>query len=79
MVRNGGSQARSYGEISWPKGAAHLNGTEGTLVKFIKKESRWSVRTDDNTIVNAKPCTIQFFYDPSWWSGRRSPNYSCTK
>jgi len=29
------------------KGAAHLNGTEGTLVKFIKKESRWSVRTDD--------------------------------
>ena len=37
------------------KGAAHLNGTEGTLVKFIKKESRWSVRTDDNTIVNAKP------------------------
>ena len=55
MVRNGGSQARSYGEISWPKGAAHLNGTEGTLVKFIKKESRWSVRTDDNTIVNAKP------------------------
>mmetsp|Transcript_12698 Transcript_12698/g.22852 ORF Transcript_12698/g.22852 Transcript_12698/m.22852 type:complete len:267 (+) Transcript_12698:169-969(+) len=39
------------------KGAAHLNGTEeGTLVKFSKKEKRWSVRCDpDNAIVNAKP------------------------
>ena len=37
-------------------GAAHLNGTEATLVKFLKKENRWSVRTDvDNAIVNAKP------------------------
>jgi len=38
------------------KGAAHLNGTEGTLVKFLKKENRWSVRTDvDNSTVSVKP------------------------
>lgn len=39
------------------KGAAHLNGTEGTLVKFMKKENRWSVRTDVDkySIVKAKP------------------------
>lgn len=41
-------------------GAAHLNGTEGTLVKFAKKEGRWSVRCDgDNSIVNAKPENLQ--------------------
>ena len=41
------------------KGAAHLNGTEGTLVKYLKKEARWSVRCDNDdggaTIVKAKP------------------------
>ena len=49
------------------KGAAHLNGTEGTLVKFIKKESRWSVRTDVNTIVNAKPENLILYrhYNPN--------------
>ena len=41
------------------KGAAHLNGTEGRLIKYIKKEGRWSVRcnnSNDNngTLVNAK-------------------------
>ena len=38
------------------KGAAHLNDTEGTLIKYIKKEGRWSVRCDaSNSIVSAKP------------------------
>lgn len=38
------------------EGAAHLNGTEGTLVKFLTNENRWSVRCDRNgSIVNAKP------------------------
>ena len=37
------------------KGAAHLNGREGTLVKYLKKEGRWSVRCDgDGSIVKAK-------------------------
>ena len=38
------------------KGAAHLNGTRGTLVEFLKTEKRWSVRCEvDNHKVNAKP------------------------
>ena len=38
------------------KGAAHLNGTKGTLVEFLKKEQRWSVRCQlDNKKVKAKP------------------------
>lgn len=38
------------------KGATHLNGAEGTLVKWNKDENRWSVRCDNNgSIVNAKP------------------------
>ena len=37
------------------KGAAHLNGQEGTLVKYVKKEGRWSVRCEDGNTVNAKP------------------------
>lgn len=39
------------------KGAAHLNGTRGHLVKFLKKEQRWAVRCDDEEakLVNAKP------------------------
>ena len=38
------------------KGASHLNDTEGTLIKYIKKEGRWSVRCDaNNSIVKAKP------------------------
>eukprot|EP00594_Rhizosolenia_setigera_P003432 CAMPEP_0178943692 /NCGR_PEP_ID=MMETSP0789-20121207/2728_1 /TAXON_ID=3005 /ORGANISM="Rhizosolenia setigera, Strain CCMP 1694" /LENGTH=307 /DNA_ID=CAMNT_0020623315 /DNA_START=140 /DNA_END=1063 /DNA_ORIENTATION=+ len=42
-------------EFQGLKGAAHLNGTHGTLVKYLKKEQRWSVRCDSNNkIVNAK-------------------------
>lgn len=42
-------------EFQGLKGAAHLNGTKGTLVKFLKKEQRWSVRCElDNKVVNAK-------------------------
>ena len=42
------------------KGAAHLNGTEGYLVKFLKKEQRWAVRCDDNEqVVNAKPENLE--------------------
>lgn len=42
------------------KGASHLNGTQGTLVKFSKKEGRWSVRCNgDHSIVNAKPENLQ--------------------
>ena len=44
------------------KGAAHLNGTEGRLIKYSKKEGRWSVRCsttghtyNDGALVNAKP------------------------
>ena len=36
--------------------AAHLNGTEGMLVKFIESQQRWSVRClEDNHMVTAKP------------------------
>ena len=43
-------------EFTGLKGAAHLNGTEGTLVEFLKKEQRWSVRCElDRKKVNAKP------------------------
>ena len=48
------------------KGAAHLNGTEGRLIKFIKKEGRWSVRCnrDENngTLVNAKPENLKLHH-----------------
>ena len=40
------------------QGAAHLNGTEGTLIKYLKNENRWSVRCDSgdgSTVVKAKP------------------------
>uniref|UniRef100_A0A7S3VG69 Uncharacterized protein n=1 Tax=Chaetoceros debilis TaxID=122233 RepID=A0A7S3VG69_9STRA len=41
------------------KGAAHLNGTQGHLIQFLKKEQRWSVRCDDDdqvqVVVKAKP------------------------
>ncbi|CAJ1960398.1 unnamed protein product [Cylindrotheca closterium] len=38
------------------KGAAHLNGTSGHLVKFLRDEQRWAVRCESNyEIVNAKP------------------------
>lgn len=53
------------------KGAAHLNGTRGHLVKFLKKEQRWAVRcdNDDASLVNAKPenlkrVTVGQFSDP---------------
>jgi hypothetical protein len=38
-------------------GAAHLNGTEGTLIRFIASEQRWCVRCDgdNNEVVKAKP------------------------
>lgn len=42
------------------KGAAHLNGTEGTLVRFDKAQQRWAVRCDaDQKIVNAKPINLE--------------------
>lgn len=38
------------------KGAAHLNGTQGHLVRFLTQEQRWEVRCESNyEIVNAKP------------------------
>lgn len=38
------------------KGASHLNGKEGTLIRFISKEKRWCVRCDGNgEDVKAKP------------------------
>lgn len=41
------------------KGAAHLNGTEGTLVRFDKAQQRWAVRCDaDRKIVNARPSNL---------------------
>lgn len=37
-------------------GAAHLNGTEGTVVRFDTSEQRWVIRcTANNTMVKAKP------------------------
>jgi len=45
------------------KGAAHLNGTEGTLVKFNKKLGRWGVRCESNgDIVNAKSENLARMY-----------------
>lgn len=42
------------------KGAAHLNGTKGTLVRFDKAQQRWAVRCDaDQKIVNAKPVNLE--------------------
>ena len=42
------------------KGAAHLNGTEGTLVRFDKEQQRWVVRCDaDQKIVNARPANLK--------------------
>lgn len=47
-----GDTVKFYGLNS----AAHLNGTEGTLVKFIESQQRWSVRClGDNHMVTAKP------------------------
>ena len=37
------------------KGAVHLNGTEGRLIRFIAKEKRWCVRCDNGEDVKAKP------------------------
>lgn len=50
------------------KGADHLNGQEGTLVKYVKKEGRWSVRCEDGNTVNAKPENLLLHrnYAPSW-------------
>lgn len=43
------------------KGAAHLNGTRGHLVKYLKKEQRWAVRCErDDNIVNARPENLEF-------------------
>ena len=42
------------------KGAAHLNGAEGDLIKFLKKEQRWAVRcTDNQQTVNVKPENLE--------------------
>ncbi len=43
------------------KSAAHLNGTEGKLLKFIESEQRWSVRClgAPATKVTAKPENLQ--------------------
>ena len=41
------------------KAASHLNGTRGTLVKFLPQEQRWKVRCDiDNNVVNVKPPNV---------------------
>ncbi len=40
------------------KGDLHLNGTVGSLVKFLERERRWTVRCrcdDQDEVVNAKP------------------------
>mmetsp|Transcript_1102 Transcript_1102/g.1948 ORF Transcript_1102/g.1948 Transcript_1102/m.1948 type:complete len:246 (+) Transcript_1102:108-845(+) len=48
------------------KAAGHLNGTEGTLVRYLKKEHRWSVRCAiDNQVVNAKTENLQRVSLPS--------------
>jgi len=56
------------------KGAAHLNGTEGTLVRFNKAEQRWAVRCEaDQNIVNARPENLvlcQYEPEPACWSRR---------
>mmetsp|Transcript_38235 Transcript_38235/g.68933 ORF Transcript_38235/g.68933 Transcript_38235/m.68933 type:complete len:223 (+) Transcript_38235:601-1269(+) len=43
-------------EFKGLKGAAHLNGTRGHLIEFLKKEQRWAVRCDggNNEVVKAK-------------------------
>lgn len=42
------------------KGAAHLNGTSGHLVRYLSDEQRWAVRCDDTyEIVNAKPANLK--------------------
>jgi len=47
-----GHTVRFQGLIS----ASHLNGTKGTLVKFLEKHQRWRVLCEfDNKIVGAKP------------------------
>ena len=46
-----GSQPGHTVKFQGLKGAAHLNGTEGTLVKYIKKEERWSVRCESNDVI----------------------------
>lgn len=46
-------------KFSGLKGAAHLNGTEGVLIKYLPAEERWSVRCeDDGSLVNAKPSNL---------------------
>mmetsp|Transcript_7913 Transcript_7913/g.16022 ORF Transcript_7913/g.16022 Transcript_7913/m.16022 type:complete len:271 (-) Transcript_7913:427-1239(-) len=47
-------------EFKGLKGAAHLNGTQGTLVEFLKREHRWRVRCDaDGVLVNARPENLE--------------------
>ena len=42
------------------KGAAHLNGTEGTLLRYDRAQERWAVRCDsDQKIVNARPANLE--------------------
>mmetsp|Transcript_802 Transcript_802/g.1504 ORF Transcript_802/g.1504 Transcript_802/m.1504 type:complete len:219 (+) Transcript_802:55-711(+) len=42
------------------RGAAHLNGTSGHLVRYLEEEQRWAVRCDDTyKIVNAKPANLK--------------------
>ncbi|KAL7528016.1 hypothetical protein ACHAWF_004929 [Thalassiosira exigua] len=58
------------------KGAAHLNGTRGRLVRFLREEGRWAVRCDDGgeeAVVKAKPENLVLASSiPSWSNPPRS-------
>eukprot|EP00984_Skeletonema_dohrnii_P009028 scaffold3387_cov122-Skeletonema_dohrnii-CCMP3373.AAC.2 len=48
-------------ELHGLQGAAHLNGTRGHLVRFLRDEQRWvvSCEGDDYKVVNVKPANLK--------------------
>jgi len=57
-------------ELHGLQGAAHLNGTRGHLVRFLREEQRWVVSCEGNDykVVNVKPANLK----------RAEPEKECT-
>jgi len=64
------------------KGSAHLNGTRGHLVKYLKKEKRWAVRCEDeeSALVNARTENLKLVkivdVKPKYMHNFGEPKYS---